>query len=175
MAILSTTQIYINGNALPYYNSCYLNQEIGEHHSLDLQCLLEDIQSFCKDNDQEIEELLGTIITIETKAYADIDFHGTLKFKGIVTGINYKNGLYSNQGELLVIKAQSPTIIADDGPHHTSYSDTSFIDIIEDSFRNYDASKLKINSKNSKLSEPITYTVQYNESCFKFADRKSVV
>ena len=171
MAILSTTQIYINGNALPNYNSCNLHQEIETHHRLDLECLLEDIQHFCKDNDQEVEELLGTIITIETKSYADISFHGALRFKGVITGLNYKNGLFSNQGDVIVIKAQSPTIIADDGPHHTSYSDTSFIDIIEDNFRSYDTSKLKINTKNSKLSEPLTYTVQYNESCFKFAQR----
>lgn len=171
MAILSTTHIHINGNKLPYYNSCSLHQEIGEHHTLDLYCLLETIEKFCGDNNQEMEELLGTIITIETKSYAGISFHGTLKFKGIITGLSYQKGLYSNAGDLILIKAQSPTIIADDGPHHTSFNDKSFIDIMEDTFSNYDTSRLKINTQNSDLSEPLTYTVQYNESCFRFAQR----
>ena len=171
MAILSTTHIHINGNKLPYYNSCSLRQEIGEHHTMELHCLLETIQRFCNANDQEIEDLLGCIVTIETKSYADIDFHGMLKFKGIVTGLNYRKGLYASDGDYVVIKAKSPTIIADDGPHQTSFSDMSFVDIIEQNFSNYDTSKLKINTGNSKLTEPILYTVQANESCFKFAQR----
>ncbi|WP_299888205.1 phage baseplate assembly protein V [uncultured Lacinutrix sp.] len=171
MAILSTTHIHINGNELPYYNSCSLHQEIGQHHTMDLHCLLETIQRFCKDNSQEIEDLLGSIITIETKSYADIDFHGMLKFKGIITGLSYRKGMYSSEGDYVIIKAKSPTIIADDGPHYTSYNDMSFVDIIEQNFSNYDTSKLKINTSNSKLSEPLTYTVQSNESCFSFAQR----
>ncbi|WP_299888169.1 phage baseplate assembly protein V [uncultured Lacinutrix sp.] len=171
MAILSTTHIHINGNELPYYNSCSLHQEIGQHHTMDLHCLLETIQRFCNDNSQEIEDLLGSIITIETKSYADINFHGMLKFKGIITGLSYRKGMYSSEGDYVIIKAKSPTIIADDGPHYTSYNDMSFVDIIEQNFSNYDTSKLKINTSNSKLSEPLTYTVQSNESCFSFAQR----
>jgi len=171
MAILSTTHIHIDGNLLPYYNSCSLNQEIGKHHTMDLHCLLETIDRFCKSNNQEIEELLGSIITIETKSYADIGFHGMLKFKGIITGLSYRKGLYSSEGDYVIIKAKSPTIIADDGPHHTSFNDMSFVDIIDQNFSNYDSSKLKINTNNSKLTEPLTYTVQSNESCFAFAQR----
>lgn len=171
MPILATTQIHINGNKLPYFNSCSLHQEIGNHHIMKLHCLLETIQKFCKDNDQEIEDLLGTIITIETKSFANVDFYGKLKFKGIITGLNYRKGLHSSSGDVVLINAKSPSIITDDGSHYKSYNEMSFVDIIKDNFTNYDTSKLKINTNNSKLTQPLTYTVQYNESCFKFAQR----
>ena len=171
MAILSTTYIHINGKKLSYYNSCSLYQNIGEHHVMELHCLLETIQNFCNANSIEIEDILGTTVTVETKSYADIDFYGMLKFKGIITGLNYRKGLFASSGDYVIIKAKSPTIIADDGPHYMSYNDKSFVDIIKDNFKNYDTSKLKINTDNSKLTEPLTYTVQYNESCFAFAQR----
>ncbi|WP_452219463.1 type VI secretion system Vgr family protein [Lacinutrix salivirga] len=171
MALLSTTNISINGNPLPYYSSCSLHQEIGEHHTMELHCLLDTIQRFCDKNGLAIEDLLSQIITIETKSFTDLEHQGNFKFKGIITGLNYKKGLHSSEGDFVVIKAKSPTIISDDGPHHTSYSDMSFIDIMDKTFTSYDSSKLKINTSDSKLSEPLIYTVQYNESCFKFAQR----
>ncbi|MFD2726301.1 type VI secretion system Vgr family protein [Hyunsoonleella rubra] len=171
MAILSKTDILINGSRLNYYTNCSLFQEIGEHHMMEVHCMLETIQNFCNSNSQEIDDLLGAVITIETKSYADIDFHGELKFKGIITGLSYRKGLNSSEGDFVIIKATSPTILADDGPHNTSYTDMSFVDIMEENFNGYDKSKLEINTSNSKLSEPLSYTVQYNESCFNFAKR----
>lgn len=171
MAILSTTQISINGNTLPYFNNCNLHQVIGDHHIMELHCLLDIMQRFCSDNSQEMEDLLGSVITIETKSYADIDYHGKLKFKGVITGLKYRKGMFSSDGDYVIIKAKSPTIIADDGPNNTSYVDMSFVDIIQDNFTNYDTSKLAINTDNSKLNQPLTYTVQSNESCFNFAKR----
>lgn len=171
MALLSTTNISINGNPLPYYSSCSLHQEIGEHHSMELHCLLDTIQRFCDKNGVQIEDLLGNVITLETKSLSNLDFQGTLKFKGIITGLNYKEGLYSNYGNFVVITAKSPTIISDDGPHHHSYNDMSFVDIMDKNFNSYDTSKLSINTSNSKLTEPFIYTVQANESCFQFAQR----
>jgi uncharacterized protein involved in type VI secretion and phage assembly len=171
MAILSTTHISINGNKLPYYNSCSLHQVIGEHHIMEIHCLLEVMQSFCSDNSQEMEDLLGSVITIETKSYAKIDFYGVLKFKGVITGLKYRKGMHSGSGNYVIINAKSPTVIADDGPNYTSYSDMSFTDIVNQNFTNYDSSKLSINTGNSKLTNPLAYTVQYNESAFQFAQR----
>lgn len=171
MAILSTTNININGNEIPYYSSCSLNQEIGEHHEMQLYCLLETIEKFCSESNEEIESLLGSSITIETKSFANINFHGTLKFKGIITELNFKKGLYASEGDYIIIVAKSPGIISDDGTHYTSYSDMSFIDIMQKNFSDYDSSILKINTKNSKHTNPLLYTVQSKESCFQFAQR----
>ncbi len=171
MAILSTTHISINGNILPYYNNCSLHQVIGDHHIMELHCLLETMQHFCNDNGQEMEDLLGAVVTIETKSYADIDFHGMLKFKGVITSLKYRKGMFASDGDYVIISAKSPTIIADDGPNNVSYNDMSFVDIIQQNFSNYDTSKLTINTNNSKLTKPLIYTVQANESSFGFAKR----
>lgn len=171
MAMLSQTQININSNALPYFSKCTLQQDIGAHHTMDLQCLLETIQKFCETTNQQIEDLLGSSITLETTSYADLGFFGTLKFKGIITDLNYKKGVYASEGNHVVITAKSPTILSDDGSHYTSYSDMSFVDIMQQNFNNYDKSKLVINTKNSKLTQPLSYTVQSNQSCFNFAQQ----
>lgn len=173
MAILSVTNITINGNSLPYYGSCNLHQEIGEHHTLDLHCLMETIKSFCDDNSMTIEDLLGAVINIETKPFSDLNFDGQLQFKGVITNLNYKKSLHNGggNGNLITILANSPTILADDGPHYTSFNDMSFVDIINQSFNNYDTSKLSINTSASTLNNPFSYTVQYNESSYEFAKR----
>lgn len=171
MAILSTTNININGNKLPYYNSCNLEQEIGKHHTMHLHCLIETIETFCADNNIEIDDLLGAPITIETSSFAKMDFLGALKFKGLITAINFQKGLYNNEGDYIEFNIQSPTILSDDGSHYTSYSEMSFVEIIKKNFNDYDASKLSVNTKNATLNSPLLYTVQSNESCFEFAQR----
>ncbi|WP_452219805.1 type VI secretion system Vgr family protein [Lacinutrix salivirga] len=171
MAMLSKTQININSSELPYFSKCILQQEIGTHHIMDLQCLLETIERFCETTNQQIEDLLGAPITIETTSYADLGFFGTLKFKGIITDLNFKKGVYASDGNHVLITAKSPTILCDDGPHNTSYSDMSFVDIMQQNFNNYDRSKLKINTQNSNLTTPLAYTVQSNQSCFNFAQQ----
>jgi len=171
MAILSTTTILIKGKKLHHFNKLNLNQEIGEHHSLELSCSLSEIQDFCNYIEIEIEELLGEILTIEISSSIKTNYYKEFKFKGIITGIKFRKGLYSGDGDYLIIQGKSPTILAEDGPHYTSYNEMSFVDIIEQTFSNYDTSKLNVDIKNSNLSESLLYTVHYKESCFGFAQR----
>jgi len=156
---------------LPFYNSCSLEQVLGDHHVLTIKCLKDVIQSFAEKNGNEIEDLIGSVITLETKSFTSVDYYGTLKFKGVITGLKFREGLYVGEGDFVVIDAKSPTIIADDGPNYSSFSDMSFVDIIKQCFKDYDSSKLTLNTKNSKQKSPLVYTVQYNESAFQFARR----
>ena len=156
---------------MPFYNSCSLKQALGDHHLLTIKCLKNVVLSFCENNGNEIEDLIGSVITLETKSFASVDYYGTLKFKGVITGLKFREGLYSGEGDFVIIEAKSPTIIADDGPDYSSFSDMSFQDIIKQSFRDYDSSKLSLNTKHSKQKSPLIYTVQYNESTFQFAKR----
>lgn len=172
MALLSVTEIHIKGNLLNHFVSCNLHQEIGEHHSLELNCLHSNLEAFCeKNNVNSFQNLLGETILINSKSYDDLKHINELKFKGVITGLNYKKGQFVSSGDYVIIKAKSTTIIADDGPHYTSYNDMSFKDIIDKNFDGYDSSKLSVNVSDSKQDKPMIYTVQYNESCFKFAQR----
>lgn len=156
---------------MPFFNSCSLEQIIGDHHVLMIKCLKDVILSFCKNNGIEIEDIIGSVITLETKSFYSVEYYGTLKFKGVITGLKYREGLYVGEGDYVIINAKSPTIIADDGPDYSSFSDMSFVDIIKQCFRDYDSSKLSLNTKHSKQKSPLIYTVQYNESTFQFVKR----
>ncbi|MGB1308470.1 MAG: type VI secretion system Vgr family protein [Oceanihabitans sp.] len=172
MALLSNTEICINGKALHHFKKFSLHQELAAHHNLNLYCQLSNIQAFCKHLNEDIEDLLGQVITIEISASNKTDYYGELKFKGVIIGLKIKKGLQASEGDFLIIKAQSPTILAEDGPHYTSFNEMTFTNIIDETFNNYDSSKLTVDTKNSKLNrDSITYTVQYNESCFNFAKR----
>lgn len=172
MAILSNTKIYISGKALHHFKKLTLQQEIAEHHELILHCQLANILSFCNYLKEDIEELLGQVITVELCALNQTNFYGSLNFKGLIVGVQIKKGNNTKEGDLAIIKIQSPTILAEDGPHYTSYNEMTFTNIINETFNNYDTSRLNVDTNSSSLDkESITYTVQYNESCFHFAKR----
>lgn len=173
MALLSSASINIDGNVLKHYNTFSLFQDLGEHHNLELYCNVQNIDIFCSENSFNINDFLGATITIAITPLLDLDFYKELRFKGIITGVKQKKGMHSGIGDIIVLQGKSPTILAEDGAHLTSFSEKSFTDIISEKFNAYDASKLAINTDNSKQNTPLLYTVQNNESCFEFAKNLS--
>lgn len=167
MALLSSTRVVIDGNTLKTYKTFTLQQDLGEHHNLELLCYAHNLEQ--ASGSASFDELLGTIITIEILPLVSLSYYKALRFKGVITGIVQKQGTYSGEGDVVLLQAKSPTILAEDGPNFTSYSDKSIVDIITHNFKDYDTSKLKVNTSNSKLQDPLLYTVQNNESGFEFA------
>ncbi|WP_209405190.1 type VI secretion system Vgr family protein [Pseudozobellia sp. WGM2] len=168
MALLSKTSIYIGGKLVPTFKHLYLNQQIDAHHTLEVVFRMDVFEKESKELGEKSKEFLGKSIAIQIGSIRNGSTLGTLEFKGIITDIKIVKGQHSATGDEIIIRAKSPTILADDGVHHDSFNAT-LEDIVSTSLRPYaiDAGIAP------KYTGVIDYCVQQTESCFAFLRRLS--
>ncbi len=170
MALQSTTKIYIGGKEISAFQRIILHQQIDAHHTFEVVCRMDVLEKMDAEVAAETKNFLGESITLQIDALDAFSGYKKLEFKGIVTQVKNVKGYNQNTGDTVVIKAQSPTFLADDGPHYASHNDVSISEIIEKTFREYDTSKLELNIQPIN-DEPIHYSVQHHESCYVYASR----
>lgn len=172
MALQTSTQIFIAGSPIQSYISLKLQQELQNHHKLELLCRKDVIESITNELVGESKDYLGEIITINISSVTDLGGYKELEFKGIVTEIKATQGFESAKGDLVTIIAHSTSILAEDGAHYASFTDVSLSEILDTTFQGYDRGALET-SFTPRMSENIHYSVQYNTSAFAYASRLS--
>jgi len=170
MALQSITEIFIGGFNIPSFKRIILHQQIDAHHNLELVCRMDVLEKLSSELGEESKQFLGETITLKIASVNDLSGYEKLEFIGIVSQIKIVKGISQDAGDEIIIIAKSPTILTDDGPHYASYCDKSLSDIVENTFKDYDQSKLKI-KVNPKFNKPLHYSVQHNESCFNYTSR----
>ena len=170
MALQSKTNIYISGKEITAFKRVMLNQQIDSHHFMELVCRMDVLEDLTQALGESSKNFLGETITLQTKALDTYSGYKALEFKGIVTQVKTVKGHEASSGDTVVIKAQSPTFIADDGPHYASYNDLSLSEILDKTFGDYDKSKLDILIQPNNTSS-LHYSVQHNESAYDYASR----
>ncbi|MGB0879687.1 MAG: type VI secretion system Vgr family protein [Polaribacter sp.] len=169
MALQSNTAIFIGGKEITAYKFLELHQQIDAHHLLEVVCRMDVLDDLSMALGETSKNFLGEIITIQIGSLDNLGYN-ELEFKGIVTQIKTIKGYDVGSGNSIVIYAESPTFIADDGPHYTSHNDISLSEIIEKTFSDYDTSKLEVNIQ-PKKDPTLHYSVQHNESAYEYASR----
>ena len=137
---------------------------------LELVCRMDVLEDLSADLGASSKNFLGETFSLEVGALDTFSGYKSLRFKGIVTQVKTVKGHEASTGDEVVIKVQSPTFIADDGPHYASHNDASLSEILNKTFRGYDTSKLEL-SLNPNNSNPLHYSVQNNESAYDYASR----
>ncbi|NER18526.1 type VI secretion system Vgr family protein [Spongiivirga citrea] len=170
MALQSDIQIYIEGNAIHAFKRLTLHQELDSHHLLELVCRMDVLEELSGEIASESRNFLGEIVTVQVSTLDSLEGYKELEFKGVVTEVNNTKAFHQGGGDLIVIKAQSATVLADDGPHYTSYNDMGLTEILDSTFQGYDQSKLET-SFSPQYSAPLHYSVQQQESAWQYASR----
>ncbi len=160
------SQIYIGDKLVPVYKSLVLSQEIDAHHDFKMVCRKDVLESSSQEIFGESKGFLGEKFVVILDSNSD----NSLQFKGIVTAINSIKGFYYGDGDLIEVKGKSASIIADDGPHFSSFLDYDLSEILQRTFKDYNKSILELNVSPENNSK-IHYSVQQNESAFKYASR----
>ncbi len=167
MALLSKTIVYIGGKEVPTFKHLYLNQQIDAHHTLEIAFRMDTFETDSSELGEKSKEFLGEPIAVQIGSIAERSNHGTLEFKGIVTEIKIAKGQHSGVGDEIIVVAQSPTVLADDGAHYDSFNEMGLADIIDGRLQRY-----RLDSQIApRYSETIDYCVQQNESSFTFISR----
>ncbi len=170
MAIQSTTKIYIGGTEITAFQRIILQQEIDAHHIFEIVCRMDVLEKLSTELASESKNFLGETLTMEIESLDSFSGYKKLEFKGLVTQVRNVKGYEQSSGDTVVITAQSPTFLADDGPHYASYLDTSISEIVEKTFREYDTSKLELQIEPVN-DTPLHYSVQHHESCYEYVSR----
>lgn len=170
MALQSNIQIYIGGNQITAFKELSLYQGLAQHHMLELVCRMDVLEELSGEIASESRNFLGEIITLQVTTLDTLEGYKELEFKGVVTGVNNTKAFHQGGGDLVIIKAQSATVLADDGPHYTSYNDMGLAEILDQTFQGYDQSKLETNFS-PQYNDPLHYSVQQQESAWQYASR----
>ncbi len=170
MALQSSTSIFISGNEVATFKRFVLHQQLDAHHMLELVCRMDVLEDLSTDLGESSKNFLGETLTVEVSSLDGFEGYQSLEFKGIVTQIKTIKGHDAGSGDEVVIKVQSPTFLADDGPHYASHNDVSLSEILDKTFRDYDSSKLELLIQPNN-DNPLHYTVQHNESAYDYASR----
>lgn len=170
MALQNTTTLRVAETEITAFKSISLFQEIDAHHDLEVVCRMDVLENLSATLGEASKNFLGEIITLQTASLDTLSGYKNLEFKGIVTEIKTIKGHDASSGDSVIIRAQSPSFLADDGPHYTSFNDHSLSEILEKSFQDYDKSKLNIVIQ-PKNNSALQYSVQHNESTFEYTSR----
>ncbi|WP_055446348.1 type VI secretion system Vgr family protein [Lacinutrix mariniflava] len=170
MALQSKTSIYISGKEITAFKRVMLHQQIDSHHIMELVCRMDVLEDLSQALGESSKNYLGETITLQTTSIDAFTGYKTLEFKGIVTQVKTVKGHEASSGDSVIIKAQSPTFIADDGPHYASYNDLTLSDILDRTFSDYDKSKLEVLIQPNNTTT-LHYSVQNNESAYDYASR----
>jgi len=170
MALQSKTNIYINGKEIKAFKRLMLNQQLDSHHVMELVCRMDVLEDLSQTLGESSKNYLGETIALQITSLDAYTGYKALEFKGIVTQVKTVKGHEASSGDTIVIKAQSPTFIADDGPNYASFNDTNLSDILNKTFSGYDKSKLDVLIQPNNNSS-LHYSVQHNESAYDYASR----
>jgi len=164
------SQVYIGDKLIPVFKSLVLSQEIDAHHDFKVVCRKDVLESSSQEIFGESKGFLGEKFVVILDSDSNSGQQNSLQFKGVVTAINSIKGFYYGDGDLIEIKGKSASIISDDGPHFSSFLDYDLSEILQRTFKSYDRSLLELNI-NPENNSKIHYSVQQNESAFKYASR----
>ncbi len=164
MNFVSKIEISIDGKSIKPFSSLSLQQNIFGHHSLEV---VFQRDTFEKEGNlilDESDKFLGGEIKLKIIA----EDENKNEFTGIVTEISASKTDGSFGGDI-VISAQSPDILLDDGEHCSSFENKSLEKIIKQILKDYQFDTKNIKPKTS--TESLAYTVQYKESAYAFISR----
>ena len=170
MALQSNTTIFIDGTEITSFKFLELRQTIDAHHTLELVCRMDVLEDLTMALGENSKNFLGETVTIQTVSIDALDGYENLEFKGIVTQVQTIKGHEASYGDEIVIIAQSPSFLADDGPHYASFNDVSLSEIVEQTFQDYDRSKLDVLIQ-PQNNPTLHYSVQHNQSAYSYVSR----
>jgi type VI secretion system secreted protein VgrG len=166
MITSTNLQIEISDNLVQGCMSFELSQPIHGHHFFQASFSGEALENDPMGVGQDSLNHIGQTLKIEFSNTAN----ETSNFKGIITSVKAVATGHSGQGQIIVFKGYSPTILLENGLNSQAYANMKLSDIISQACEGPESNLLKLSVK--PVNNPdLAYTVQYNETAFEFANR----
>ena len=143
-----------------------LHQYNCQHDTFTIETPEDSFDAFNEYIMEHSRDLLGESLTIKFHQYGKVVQH----FSGIITRIYCKRQIGGGYGTLY-ISGNAPSILLDQGKACHSYENKTLKEIIASVSEGYDNSAQVDSSAGVNTTRALPYTVQYNESDYKFICR----
>ena len=143
-----------------------LHQYNCQHDTFTIETPEDSFDAFNEYIMEHSRDLLGQPLTIKFYQYGEVVQH----FSGIITRIYCKRQTGGGYGTLY-ISGNAPSILLDQGKTCHSYENKTLKEIIASVSEGYDNSAQVDSSAGVNTTRALPYTVQYNESDYKFICR----
>ncbi|KAA1244030.1 type VI secretion system Vgr family protein [Aquimarina sp. RZ0] len=170
MALQTTVEISLAGTIISAYKSIFIVQDLASHHEMELICRMDVLENMKEELANSSKNFLGETVIVRVASASELLDYQELRFKGLVTAVNMTKGFHQKGGDLVKIKIQGCSILADDGAHFTSFSEVDLATILNNTYSGYDVGKLET-SFNPSLTDTLLYSVCSNESAFEYTKR----
>ncbi len=164
MALHTIITIAIGDDEYQNINDLKISQGIWGHHKFSVGLLCNHFEDDGTTVISKSQELIGQTVNITIQNLQDDTSMSEGYFSGIITSTEADKRLGNEKGDVIIIKGYSPTILMDDGMHCNSYEELSLSDIVNDAAGAYSVPF----TINPLSTDSLAYTVQYNQSNFKF-------
>ncbi|UFH52056.1 type VI secretion system Vgr family protein [Spirosoma sp. KNUC1025] len=158
------------GKELKNVSSLSIEQDLFGHHQFDFSVPFEDLEDanelFFHESHRNV---IGKTIQFSFEPLLE-DGSFDFKFKGIITELTLKNT--SDTSNIFLLKGYGLTILLEDSKARRTYLQSSLEDIVNKVLNPYPSNLLKRSVK-PKLTDPLKYVVQYDETNFEFLARLS--
>jgi uncharacterized protein involved in type VI secretion and phage assembly len=166
MAIVTKTQIEINGKTFHDFVELVIHERMAAHHEFEMICRMDKLESQDSMFLLDSKNFLGGEIKITIEP--DVNMRkGSVFFRGIITEVE-ANRNFGSAGDVIIIRGASPDIMMDGCKDSKLFFNKNTGQIINDVISAYPLQNPKVSPKSS---DSLPYTVQYNESDYDFVAR----
>lgn len=173
MAQLVYTTLSLNGSPILQSSnySVELYQPMADHNTLEIICPTDAIENPLNNFADNVKDFVGAKITLQAGIAGVLErvlTKPSLNFMGIVTNVTINK--FDGADGVIIIKAQSPTVLMSHGKDSQSFENQTLQGVIRGATKEYqeDLVKIKVSARHK---ETIPYTVQYKEDDFSFIKR----
>jgi len=166
MAIITKTQIEINGKPVNDFIELVIHERMAAHHEFEVICRMDKLEAKHNTFLQDSRNYLGGEIKITIEPDMDLR-KGSVFFRGIVTEVE-ANRNFDSAGDVIILRGFSPDIVMESCDNCKLFFDKNLGQIIKEVVTPHQSLNPKISPQSSDI---LPYTVQYNETNFNFVAR----
>lgn len=156
-----------DGKEINYFHELKIHQKVSDHHTFELRCPLNAIESESEPLINHSKDFFGKMIKVGY-ASGNSDQPAQYFFKGIITQLSVDK--FQGIGGDLVFKGYSPTILLEEGRRYATFDGKTLSDNMRQVMQDVPSNLL--DSKCDPDQDSNTgYRVQYKESSFQYLKR----
>jgi len=175
MALQTTTTIKIGEIVITNFSNLKIIQKIHDHHSFSFEVRQDLLVAEFKSAMPLSQQLYGEKISVEVRPIPGLEDLMVMKnpndyimqFYGVIAKVKLQKSRIRDMEETILIKGHSSSIILENGPESNSFTAMTLNDIVGNVKSDY-AAEMDIRPFYTNI---LPYTVQYNQSCFKFLNQ----
>jgi type VI secretion system secreted protein VgrG len=153
-----------DGKEINYFYELNIHQKVSDHHTFELRCPLNALESDSEPLINHSKDLFGKLIKVGFASGGE-EHPAEYFFKGIITNLSVDK--YQGIGGDLLISGYSPTILLEEGRKYGTFDGKSLSENVRQIMQEIPSNLLEAQS-DPDTDTNVGYRVQYKESSFQY-------